>query len=84
MPSAHTTAGFRRMVSTRTSETSARASAAAISPPLAAHVSSLAPGPQLGVVDPKHVALMRDAAEVEDRETRPKADLQDAVVRPHL
>lgn len=45
-PSAHTTAGVRVSVSSRTSVKPARASVAAISRPLAAAVSSLAPGPR--------------------------------------
>jgi hypothetical protein len=45
-PSAQTTAGFRAMVSSRTSEKPAWARAASISRPQAAEVSSLAPGPR--------------------------------------
>src|SRR5215203_7137041 len=45
-PSAQTTAGFRAMVSSRTSEKPAWAMAASISRPQAAEVSSLAPGPR--------------------------------------
>jgi hypothetical protein len=36
------------------------------------------------MVDPAHVAFMRDAAELEDRESRPNANLQDATVRPRV
>src|SRR3712207_6779615 len=44
-PRAQATAGFNLMVSSRTSENPARIRAAAISRPLAADISSVAPGP---------------------------------------
>src|SRR5262249_4865751 len=45
-PIAHTTAGFSRIVCTRTSETPARVRTAAISSPFAAAAASVAPGPR--------------------------------------
>src|SRR5829696_6847827 len=42
------------------------------------------PQHQLGVVDPAHVPLRREAAELPYREARSKADLQHTILRPHV
>jgi hypothetical protein len=39
---------------------------------------------QLGVVDPAHVPLPREAAKLPYRDARSKADLQHAILRPHV
>src|SRR5215203_4110986 len=42
------------------------------------------PHHQLGVVDPAHVPLPRQAAKLPYRDARSKADLQHAILRPHV
>src|SRR5215204_4274578 len=42
------------------------------------------PQHQLGMVDPAHVPLPREAAKLPYRNARSKADLQHAILRPHL